>query len=116
MKKAREKKRQEKFTTFCKLLIMVKKKKKAQRAQENVINYDEAQRNKNMPDYTVSGVQKEKAKANRLERVLEMKLRQASQQVPQEEEKKWIWSFQAECIGEANIKYKVLVAIFSISL
>lgn len=32
------------------------KKKKAQRAQENVINYDEAQRNKNMPDYTVSGV------------------------------------------------------------
>lgn len=55
MKKAREKKKQEKFITFCKLLIMVKKKK-AQRAQENVINYDEAQRNKNMPDYTVSGV------------------------------------------------------------
>lgn len=55
-KQEKKKKKQEKFTTFCKLLIMVKKKKKAQRAQENVINYDEAQRNKNMPDYTVSGV------------------------------------------------------------
>lgn len=74
MEKAREKK--EKLTTFCKLLIIVKKKKHIQMAQEIVVNYGEAQRDKSTPDYSVHGAKREtKNKRGRLDRTVEMTLR-----------------------------------------
>lgn len=75
MEKAREEK--EKLITFCKLLIIVKKKKKhIQMAQEIVVNYDEAQREKSTPDYSVHGAKREtENKRGRLDRAVEMTLR-----------------------------------------
>ena len=60
MEKARgKKKKREKLTTCLKTANHGKKKKKnekhIQMAQEIVVNYDEAQRDKSTPGYTVQG-------------------------------------------------------------
>lgn len=53
-----------------------KKKKHIQMAQEIVVNYDEAQRDKSTPDYSVHGAKREtKNKRGRLDRTVEMTLR-----------------------------------------
>lgn len=45
-------------------------------AQEIVVNYDEAQRDKSTPDYSVHGAKREtKNKRGRLDRTVEMTLR-----------------------------------------
>lgn len=52
------------------------KKKHIQMAQEIVVNYDEAQRDKSTPDYSVHGAKREtKNKRGRLDRTVEMTLR-----------------------------------------
>lgn len=55
MKDGESKREKKELTTFCKLLIMVKKHTHIQMAQEIVVNYDEAQRDKSTPDYIVHG-------------------------------------------------------------
>ena len=76
MKDGESKRRKRKTYYLLQTANHSKKKKHIQMAQEIVVNYDEAQREKSTPDYSVHGAKREtENKRGRLDRAVEMTLR-----------------------------------------